>query len=352
MSKAEERANGNYRNKFLKIFWLLKAKSDKDNMLTTYDIIDELKKVGVAIDRRTLSREIELMNEAGINIVKKYKGHMYAYYMEKDSLTIEELNLLVNAVYASTFITEEDSKKIIAKLFKQGEGHKLNVPDTKLVCYNIHKETNNELFKNLLILQNCITEKKEATFYYFDIDHNGEKVYRKNKKLYTVCPVTLVFSEGFYYLVCYNPKYKSINNYRVDRCENLEMGMNKINHELALEFLKEYLPQVKGVRKEADLEESLKTFVNQSFKMYGGAPNNVSLEFPEELIGPVYDKFGINKATFNAETGKCTVSVRVQTGPTFWSWVAMFEGKMKITGPNKCAKEYKAFCEKLVESVK
>ena len=62
------------------------------------------------------------------------------------------------------------------------------------------------------LFQNALQEHKKASFYYFDRDEHGEKVYRKNKKRYIVDPMALVFNDDNYYLMCFSSKYDGICN--------------------------------------------------------------------------------------------------------------------------------------------
>ena len=66
MAERKQKLSGKYRNKFLGILRLLNEESDVDNPLSTQDIIRKLGREGIAIDRRTLSREIDIMRANGI----------------------------------------------------------------------------------------------------------------------------------------------------------------------------------------------------------------------------------------------------------------------------------------------
>lgn len=55
------------------------------------------------------------------------------------------------------------------------------------------------------MLENAIRDKKRASFLYFDLDENLNKVYRKDKAIYTAEPIAPVFNNDNYYLMTYDP---------------------------------------------------------------------------------------------------------------------------------------------------
>ncbi len=350
--------NGHYRNKFLSTLWLLKTHSCEDNPLSTQEIIAELKDRNVNIDRRTLKCEIDMMKEYGVNIVITKKSHQLAYYIPEDLFNQRELNMLIGAIRAASFITKEKTDSLVKKLTDMANEKEVDVTDSELVCYNVIKQNSFELFDNIITLQKCIDRKKQASFFYFEHDEKANKIYKYNKRIYVVDPVALVFNEGFYYLIAYNRNQKQIRTYRVDRQDNIKMEDADVNNQLAKEFFDEYLPIEKGIKHEADIKDIIQMYSKQAFKMYGGIAHNISLEFPKYLLDPVYDKFGFvdelgkkHKISYDEETDLCLINVHVQISPTLWGWIAQFGGEMKVKGPKKCIKDYKEFCQRLLNGL-
>ena len=66
-------------------------------------------------------------------------------------------------------------------------------------------------------------EGKKVSFFYFDYNAQGERVFRKNKKGYVVNPYATVFSNDNYYLVGYGDKYRNVVHYRIDRMDSVEV---------------------------------------------------------------------------------------------------------------------------------
>lgn len=356
---ATGKLKGNYRDKFLYMIWLLKTQSSKDNPLSTQTIQRELGKKGILIDRRTLSKEMQIIRDLELLPIKFTKDHhQLAYYLEKEEFNETELNQIANAIQAVNFITEDETESLLNKLNTYGKINNQDISSNQFVCYNIFKQPNNELFNNIIKLQKCIQNNNQAVFYYFDYDKDGEKVYRKNKKLYKVDPIAIVFNEGFYYLICYSEKYASDVTYRIDRMEELSVLPDKVNKEKALEFMRQYVDNINGKNSECDMVTAIEAYVKQSFKMYGGVASTITLKFPKKLLGAFYDKFGLfykgkkRKVAKETEDGLLSASVKIQTNDSFWAWVAGFGGEMEITDNNRAIENYKKFCQKVLNSIK
>ncbi|MDO5459941.1 MAG: WYL domain-containing protein, partial [Eubacteriales bacterium] len=82
-------------------------------------------------------------------------------------------------------------------------------------------------------------------------------------------------------------------------------------------------------------------YTEQAFKMYGGQPVDIVLEFDSKLVGVVYDKFGEDTKMMTSGESKCLASVKVQISPTFWGWLFQFGNQMKILSPQPVANEYR-----------
>lgn len=83
--------------------------------------------------------------------------------------------------------------------------------------------------------------------------------------------------------------------------------------------------------------------------MYGGETVEVVLEFRDNLIGAVYDKFGEDVKMTRVANDKCTAAVKIQVSPVFWGWLFQFGKQMRIIFPEALTDEYRLQINKLVE---
>ena len=90
------------------------------------------------------------------------------------------------------------------------------------------------------------------------------------------------------------------------------------------------------------LRDSIGDYTEQAFKMYGGQPVDLTLQFDHKLIGVVYDKFGEDTKMIRLNSNTCVATVKVQISPTFWGWIFQFGKQMRITSPEEMIEEYRA----------
>jgi len=324
---------GAQRIKLLKLLELLRQETDEHNPMTTNQICEKLADVGVSGDRRTLSQEIELLNECGYEVMSVRVGKSKAYYIEDRSFSVPELRILIDAVQAASFITEKKTAALIDQIAALGGTHRAALLADNSVKFNTRKHTNETIYYNVNYLEEAIAEGRKVVFRYFDLDENASKVYRREGHHYVVEPVALVFHEDNYYLMTYSAKHEGTANYRVDRMEEVAVIDDRVS-EVTIQ-----------------LRQSIGDYTEQAFKMYGGEPKEVTLEFDERLIGSVYDKFGEDVKMTRVSNTKCAVTTKVQVSPVFWGWVFQFAGKMKIISPENLRLEYKKLIEAAIEEM-
>lgn len=185
-------ANENIRKvKLLKLLELLRQNTDEDHPMSTAQIATSLSQMGITFDRRTISQDIITLNELGYEIMSVMRGHDKCYYVEDRSFSIPELKILIDAVHASSFITEKKSEELINKIAALAGTHRAEVLKRNMVCFNTRKHSNERIFYNVDDLEDAILRQKKVLFRYFDLNETGERVYRRDGHRYVVEPVAL-----------------------------------------------------------------------------------------------------------------------------------------------------------------
>ena len=184
--------------KLLKIWEILKQESDEDRPLTTSMIIDRLADHGISCDRSNL------------------------YYIEKRAFDIPELRIMMDAVQAANFITEQKSAELIDKIAALGGSNQAKLLKNNIVEFNTAKHSNEDIYLNVSTLSDGISCGKKVSFRYFDLDCS-KRVLRKNGDKYIVNPVNLVYTNDNYYLIGYHDNHNAVTTYRVDRMQDVEV---------------------------------------------------------------------------------------------------------------------------------
>lgn len=317
--------------KLLKLMELLKQETDEHHPLSTSEICNCLGMMGISCDRRTLARDIALLNEQGFEVMWCRSGKEKAYYIEDRSFSIPELKILIDAVQAANFITDKKSAELIDKISALGGSHQADILKGNLVCFNTRKHSNETIYYSIGYLEDAIQQQKKVLFRYYDLNENGEKIYRRDGHRYVVEPVALVFHEDNYYLVIYSAKHDSTANYRVDRMDSVEVIDEPVS------------------QRALNLRNEVAGYTERAFKMYGGQPVDIVIEFADKLIGVVYDKFGENTKMIRTGEHKCVATVKVQVSPTFWGWLFQFGKKMRILSPTHLIEEYRTMIREFIQ---
>ena len=323
-------ARENFRKiKLLKLLEMLRQNTDEQHPMPTSSIISSLAQMEITCDRRTLAQDIATLSDLGYEIMTTTVGHEKAYYVEDRNFSIPELKILIDSVHASSFITEKKSEELINKIASLAGSHRAEVLKRNMVCFNTRKHSNERIFYNVNDLEDAILRQKKVLFRYFDLNENGERVYRRDGHRYVVEPIALVFNEDNYYLTCYSSRHDNTSNYRIDRMDSVEV----IDEDCC--------------EKAISLRDQVATYTEQAFKMFGGQLEDIVLEFDRSLIGVVYDRFGESTKMMNVSDRKCIASVKVQISPVFWGWLFQFAGEMSIISPQALVSEYKALAAKI-----
>lgn len=310
--------------KMLKLMELLRQETDEQHPLPTNEICSRLAEMGITCDRRTLYKDIALLNDQGFEVMWRWVGKEKGYYIEDRSFSVPELKIMIDAIQAASFITEKKTSELIDKIANLGGSHRADILKGNMVCFNTRKHSNESIYYNVGYLEDAIEQQKKVIFCYFDLDESGEKVYRRDGHHYVVEPVSLVFNEDNYYIVVYSSKHDNTANYRVDRMDKVEIIDEPVSE--------------KAIELRAEVAE----YTGQAFKMYGGQPVDIVIEFDSKLIGVVYDKFGEGTKMMRSSEDKCIATLKVQTSPVFWGWLFQFAGQMRILSPDSVIEEYKS----------
>ena len=310
---------------------LLHQETDEDHPLKASEICEKLLSFGITCDRRTLTRDIALLNEYGFEVLSVMISHDKGYYIVDRSFSVPELKILIDAVQAASFITDKKTNELISKISALGGSHRADILKSNTVSFNTRKHRNESIYYNVYTLETAIESRKKVLFRYFDLDHNANKVYRKERELYSVEPVGLVFNEDNYYLMAYSEKYDNTTNYRVDRMDGVRIGEESVSE------------------KALSLRESISGYTQEAFKMYSGRSELVTLRFDKKLIGAVFDRFGEDTAMIPMGENECAASVTVQLSPTFWGWMFQFGRLMRIISPDSAIEEYRNKAEELLK---
>ena len=203
----------------LYILEILKRYSDADHRLTQQDIIRYMEKdYGAVCDRKTISRNIGDLMEAGYEIEHDRQG----YYFDGRAFEDSELRLLIDSVMASRYIPKKHADDLVSRLIEQSGVHFKKRVRHIYSLDNMERAERNELFWNLECIGEAIEENKKIAFYYNKYGED-KKLHRTTERKHVVNPYYITIANGRYYLVGNNDKYRDITHFRMERISDVEI---------------------------------------------------------------------------------------------------------------------------------
>ena len=309
--------------KLLKIMELLIHESDENHPLTTSALCKRLRAMGISCDRRTLYKDIALMQEAGYNVHVAWVRHEKAYYSDFGGFSEAELRILLDAVQAAVFISPHRSRQLTDKLMLMTDPESAEHLRENPVVFNTRKHSNESVCDSVELIEQAIRLKRRISFLYFDIDPDARRRYRRGKRRYVAEPLSLIYHEDRYYLLCYSARHLDRRStYRVDRMDSVRVESAPVSELVA------------SLEPDADL------YTEQSFRMFGGRLRSVTLDFDPDILNAVFDKFGEAQGIVRRKDGRLSTTARVRVSPTFFGWVFGFGGKMTIRSPQGVVNEF------------
>ena len=333
-------AENTHKIKLLRLYDLLCKETDPDHPISRIALNQRLIDIGIPSNVRTLSKDIEVLNDFGYEVMSELKDKEKYYFVPEHQFSVPEIKILMDAVMAASFITEKKTSSLIEKIASLGGYYGSESLKRNLVFYNKRKHTNEAILYTVDALEEAIRKKKKVAFHYFDLDYKAQRVYRSKengeKKRYYVEPIALIYNEDNYYLMTYSDRHPdSTANYRVDRMDHIEV-------------INESVLSDEAQAKLATIAE----FTEQVFKMYNGETVAVELEFDNSLAGVIFDKFGEDTVMIPGAKGTLLTSVSVQVSPTFFGWLAQFSGKMFILSPERVKDQFNKHIEGIMKNVR
>ncbi len=323
-------------NQKLKLWYLYRIlfeNTDENNPITMPELITELSRYGINAERKSLYNDIELLVNAGVDIVSE-KRDKFVYYMASRDFQVAELKLLVDCVQASKFITAKKSAELIGKLEGLASNSQATELQRQVYISDRVKTYNEKIYYNVDFLYDAINSNKKVAFRYYRYNTVGAKVFRNDGNEYVVSPYFMVYSDDNYYMVAHYPKRDGVSHFRVDKMTDIKI-------------LDEKRDDIKSVAGETF---NIAEYTKKLFNMYKGDTKKVSLLCDESIISVVIDRFGDKVHLRKENDNQYYVTVNADISPTFFSWVFMLGNKVKIISPNEVIEEYKNILKENIEN--
>ena len=311
----------NQKQKLLLLEKLFREETDEEHCLTLAEIEQRLAQQGVTCERKSLYRDMEVLKQAGMDIVSDKRARNTVYFLASREFQQPELNLLASAVASSKFISNKKSVELIGKIAGLACKHEGSRLVRQIIVSDRVKSTNESIYYNINSVNEAIRSNRQISFLYYNYDEKKRKVFHNDKKPLVVSPRALVWKDENYYVVGYYEKYGGYVNFRADKMMQVEI--------LEQEAVKDPDFDVNG-------------HCRRLFGMFGGKSEWVRIRFHNSLAGVAVDRFGL-KTIFEDKGDSFELEAELEVSPVFFGWLFQFGDKAEIISPQSVRAEFKRY---------
>lgn len=321
------------KNRILYLLHFLQDNSDEEHPVSTAEIRSALKEKGYPVLIETLRDDIAALREAGFDIaVNESNGLSTTYSYVDRVLDVPELQILIDAVSSSQFISQTRSKQLIAKLTAMaGPSYRKNLRPG-IMTSDFIKTPNSQLLYTVQKIQQAIQSDHKITFQYFQFNLEKERMPRHDGKWYVISPYVTIWKHERYFLVGWSDERKKVVVFRIDR-----MGIPKLTRE---------------TRESAPDSFNVRDYTERIFNMYDeGDMETVTLRCRHHMIDHIIDYFGKDVEPYNITDETFDVNIKVCASTTFFSWVMGYAGDMTIARPERVSGAYARVLKQVLDGI-
>lgn len=319
--------------KLIALLHILEQFSDEEHRLTVPVLEKMLAQQGIVCERKSIYADIAALQQLGYDI-ELARGQGGGYYLASREFELAELEILVDAVQNSRFITKKKSTTLIQKLEKLASKYQASRLARQVFVSGRVKSMNESVYYNVDALHGALAAHQMVQFSYWTHDLSKRKVQRTPKRLYQVSPWALAYENSNYYLIAYQTYEEpfGMRHYRVDKMSAVTvLDTPREGHKIYKAF-------------------DLAAYTKKMFGMYHGTEATVTLRCPNAYVDTMIDRFGRDFILIPEENGThFHFDTSVCVSKQFFAWVAGFDTAVEITAPDAIRQEMKDFLHRLTQ---
>ena len=284
-------------------------------------------------DPRTTRSDVATLVKAGYSI--DTSGGTRCRYSFQPNFEQWELRFLADAVRTSRSLTQNQGKRIIAKLKSLATIETGKILDRRLVVQQLyHSGSFEQTAFALDEIEKAIDNGWKLSYVQTKRSADGSETTRRQsdtgQEVRIVDPIEYVYSpEGYYYLIYLDEKSRSgTKTPRIDRMKDVRA-----------------LEGTRATRLSGEKKADLLNVFRQSFGMFESKPVDVTLILKAKHVKSIMDRFGENTPIEQVSAVESKASITVGLSKVFYSWIAQFGGEVRIEGPDEAVQGMKSFLE-------
>jgi predicted DNA-binding transcriptional regulator YafY len=202
--------------RLLQIMQFLSRESSDDHPLSMADILHYLQNKGICCARKAVGRDIASLRAFGYPILFT-RTPTAGYYLASRDLKTPEVRILIDAVNAAPFLTEEMTCNLTEKLQNMVDRRDCAALQKQIYYDPVYKQSNAEIGSTINTLYQAIALGKKVNFRYYHCAIRDSRIQPDEGRLFSISPYALFWHGDYYYLAGNYQKYSNVANYRLDR---------------------------------------------------------------------------------------------------------------------------------------
>jgi len=317
--------------KMLYLMKILSEETDEDHPISMSALLERLSLEGISAERKSIYSDLECLQTFGLDIAFNSSRTSGGYFMASREFELPELKLLVDAVLASKFITENKSRVLISKIEKMASSQESLQLRRSLYNTGRIKNENESIYYCVDAVQTAIQGNKKIKFQYMKWSLDKKLIPKNNGEKYLVSPWALLWNDENYYLIGYDETAGILKHFRVDKMGEVEL-------------------QEEGrTGKELYGTCDLNTYSARTFGMYRGREEIVTIQCKNNLAGVILDRFGKEVILQKADQDHFAVHVKVALSGQFYGWMTGIGAEAEIIAPKEVREEYSKYLSCILE---
>ncbi|MCM1386369.1 MAG: WYL domain-containing protein [Bacillus sp. (in: Bacteria)] len=325
--------SSNQKLKLLYILKILSEQTDEEHCMSAQRLIEELAKYDVKAERKSIYDDMNQLMDFGYDIILTKSKVNGGYYLASREFELAELKLLVEVVQSSKFITLKKSRELIDKIEKLASKSEAKQLQRQVYVANRIKTANESIYYIVDDIHKAIQNNEQISFQYLEWNLEKQLVPRKEGKLYRISPWALTCKDENYYLIAHDKEEDKIKHFRVDKMGNIQI--------------------LTGIKREgASLFErfDIADYANKTFGMFGGVEQSVTIQFRNQLIGVVMDRFGRDVSIRQRDEEHFSVRVTVAVSGQFFGWLTGLGDGACLIAPSDIVGQYRDYLRNVIHN--
>ena len=290
-------------------------RTDENHPISMDEIISLLSANGMETSARTISDDIALLQDMGLDIIAQ-KMPITKYYIGSRDFEPYEVRLLMDCVQSSKVLSESKTEQLIKKLSGLCSKHEAARIKTTIFDKGI-KSANDKTHFTISVINQAMIEGKQITFKYFEYSSSKSKQYENDGKAYEVIPCEMIYIEDIYYLLVLKAgRGIFVSRFKIDQME--EVNLSCAQPKYADKML---------------ARSNVKDINRHNFSLHDGKIEEVTILFPNDLAGVFIDRFGIDVNIRETDEG-FIITERIALNMEFLGWIFSLGAEVKIITPH------------------